>query len=192
MENIQQCAEQVIRDGIPGDFIETGVWRGGACIFMRGILKAYADTSRKVWVADSFQGLPPPDTSRYPADAGDKLFTMGGLAVGVDQVKHNFERYGLLDDQVRFLTGWFKDSLPTAPIEQVAVARLDGDLYESTMDALTALWPKVSVGGFVIVDDYGAIEACKQATDEFRAAESIADELVQIDWTGYYWRRSGT
>src|SRR5581483_12028400 len=118
MDNIQHCIETVIRDEVPGDLIETGVWRGGATIFMRGVLKAYGDASRKVWVADSFQGLPAPDPSRYPADAGDTWYTRGGLAVGVEQVKHNFERYGLLDDRVEFLVGWFKDTLPTAPIEQ--------------------------------------------------------------------------
>ncbi len=71
MDNIQDCIETVIRDDVPGDLIETGVWRGGATIFMRGVLKAYEDTTRTVWVADSFEGLPPPDPARYPADAGD-------------------------------------------------------------------------------------------------------------------------
>ena len=146
MDNIQSCVEAVIADDVPGDLIETGVWRGGATIFMRGVLKAYGDTTRTVWVADSFQGLPPPDPARFPADAGDTLHTMGGLAVGVDQVKHNFERYGLLDDQVKFLVGWFKDTLPTAPIETIAVMRLDGDMYESTWQAIEALVPEALAG----------------------------------------------
>jgi O-methyltransferase len=191
LQNLRSCVESVLRDGVPGDLVETGVWRGGASIFLRGLLAAHGVTDRVVWVADSFEGLPKPDAERYPADQGDDHWTRPELAVSLEQVQANFARYGLLDEQVRFLKGWFKDTLPTAPIEQVAVARLDGDLYESTTDALDALWPKVSAGGYVIIDDYGAIEACKAATDDFRAAHAITDELVQIDWTGHYWRRSG-
>ncbi|HVU93503.1 MAG TPA: TylF/MycF family methyltransferase [Jatrophihabitans sp.] len=192
MANIQHCVETVIRDEVPGDLIETGVWRGGATIFMRGILKAYDDTSRRVWVADSFQGLPPPDPKRYPADTGDTLHTMTGLAVGVDQVKHNFERYGLLDDQVRFLVGWFKDTLPTAPIEQLAVMRLDGDMYESTVSAIEPLYPKLAPGGFCIVDDYGShASQAGRAVDEYREKHGITDEIIDIDGFGAYWRKSG-
>lgn len=190
MDNLQQCATTVIKEGVPGDFIETGVWRGGGTIFMRGILEALGDTGRRVWVADSFQGLPKPDAERYPADKGDETWRAPQLAVSVDQVKANFARYGLLDERVQFLVGWFKDTLPTAPIAKLAVMRLDGDLYESTMDAFTALYPKLSVGGYVIVDDYHAYPACKEATHDYRAANGISDEIVPIDTTGVYWRRT--
>jgi O-methyltransferase len=190
MDNIQNCIETVLRDDVPGDLIETGVWRGGATIFMRGVLKAHGDTTRKVWVADSFEGLPPPDPARYPADAGDSFHEKEGLAVGVDQVRHNFERYGLLDDQVRFLVGWFKDTLPTAPIEQLAVLRLDGDMYESTWQAIEALYPKLSPGGFCIVDDYGdLVNQCQRAIHDYRDAHGIAEEIIDVDGFGAYWRR---
>ena len=190
MENIQHCIETVIRDDVPGDLIETGVWRGGATIFMRGVLKAYGDTGRTVWCADSFQGLPPPDAARYPADEGDTFYKVDGLAVGVDQVKHNFERYGLLDDRVKFLVGWFKDTLPTAPVEQLSVMRLDGDLYESTWQAIEALYPKLSPGGFCIVDDYGDLVAqCQRAIHDYRDAHGITEEIVDIDGFGAYWRK---
>ncbi len=163
---------------MPGDFIETGVWRGGASIFMRAVLKAYRDTTRTVWVADSFQGLPKPDAKRYPADAGDRHWSYSELAVPLEVVKANFARYGLLDDQVRFLVGWFRDTLPPglARSGRFAVLRLDGDLYESTMDALTNLYPKLSVGGFAIIDDYGAVPACKAAVEDFRAQQGITEE----------------
>ena len=191
MDNIQTCIETVLREDVPGDLIEAGVWRGGACIFMRGVLKAYGDTTRKVWVSDSFEGLPPPDASRYPADAGDKLHTQTGLAVGVQQVRHNFERYGLLDDQVKFLVGWFKDTLPTAPIEKLAVARLDGDMYESTIQAIEALYPKLSPGGFLIIDDYGSHPTqCARAIHEYRDAHGITEEIIDVDGYGAYWRKS--
>jgi O-methyltransferase len=190
MDNIRHCIETVIRDDVPGDLIETGVWRGGATIFMRGVLKAYGDSERTVWCADSFQGLPAPDPDRYPADAGDTFHEKGGLAVGVEQVKHNFERYGLLDDQVKFLVGWFKDTLPTAPIDQLAVMRLDGDLYESTWQAIEALYPKLALGGFCIVDDYGDLVAqCQRAIHDYRDAHGITEEIVDIDGFGAYWRK---
>jgi O-methyltransferase len=189
LDNLESCVTHVIRDRVPGDLIETGVWRGGAAILMRAVLEAYGDTERQVWVADSFAGLPRPDADRYPADAGDSLWTHPELAVSLDEVKRNFAKYGLLGDRIRFLAGWFRDTLPTAPIERLAVLRLDGDLYESTMVGLTALYPKVSPGGFVIVDDY-ALETCRAAVDDYRAEHGIVDDIHVVDWTGVYWRKS--
>ena len=189
LDNLEFCIEQVITNGVPGDFIETGVWRGGATIFMRAVLKAYGVTDRCVWVADSFEGLPPPDARKYPPDAGDRLHEATALAVSLEQVKANFDRYGLLDDQVRFLKGWFCDTLAAAPIERLAVLRLDGDMYQSSMDALVNLYPKVSQGGYVIVDDYGAIPACRQAVNDYRAANGITEEIRDIDWTGIFWQK---
>jgi O-methyltransferase len=190
LENIQFCVTEVLRNRIPGDLVEAGVWRGGATIFMRGVLMAYGDLERRVWVADSFQGLPKPDAA-YQADAGDKLWTnKSTLGVSIEDVRANFSKYGLLDQQVRFLPGWFRDTLPTAPIERLAVLRLDGDLYESTIIALDALYPKLSVGGYVIVDDYGAMESCRQAVEDFRARQVIRERLERIDWSGVFWRRA--
>jgi O-methyltransferase len=192
MENLQFCVEDVIQRGIPGDLIETGVWRGGACIFMRGILKAHQVTDRVVWVADSFAGLPTPDEEKYEADRRDTHHKLEVLAVSLEQVKSNFEQYDLLDGQVRFLKGWFKDTLPIAPIPRLAVARLDGDMYESTMDALTALYPKVSVGGYVIIDDFGVVPGCKKAVEDYRQKLGITDLIQEVDWTGAYWQRTAS
>ena len=105
-------------------------------------------------------------------------------------MKENFRRYGLLDDRVRFLQGWFKDTLPTVRDRRWAVIRLDGDMYESTMDALINLYDNLSPGGFAIIDDYGCIPACKQAVEDFRVARGITDPIQTIDWTGVYWRKS--
>ncbi len=190
LDNLQFCLTDVLRQDVPGDVIETGVWRGGATILMRAVLKAYGDVGRVVWVADSFQGLPKPDVASFPADAGDEHWTQDALAVSVDEVRANFATYQLLDDRVHFLAGWFRDTLPTAPIERLSLIRLDGDMYESTMVALRALYPKLSVGGYVIVDDYGAIPACRLAVEDFRAENGIVDPIEWIDWTGVYWRRS--
>jgi hypothetical protein len=190
LDNLQYCVEDVLARGVPGDLIETGVWRGGSTIFMRAILKVHGVTDRRVWVADSFAGLPPPDEARYPADRGDQFYLSPELAISLEQVQANFERYNLLDEQVRFLKGWFSDTLPRAPIDALAVARLDGDMYGSTMDALTHLYPKLSRGGYLIVDDYGALPACRQAVHDYRDAHGITEEIVTVDWTGAYWQRS--
>lgn len=111
---------------------------------MRATLAAYGDQTRTVWLADSFEGVPPPDAAKYKADKGDRLHRYAALAVPEEEVRANFQRYDLLDGQVRFIPGWFKDTLHKAPIEQIAVLRLDGDLYESTIQALDALYPRLS------------------------------------------------
>ena len=189
LDNLQMCIEKIIADRVPGDLIETGVWKGGSTIFMRGVLMAHGENSRRVWVADSFQGLPPPKSDVYPDDEGDIHFTIDSLKISLEQVKENFAAYGLLDDQVVFLKGWFSDTLPSAPIDQLSVLRLDGDMYESTMVALENLYPKLAVGGFVIVDDY-CITSCKKAVADYRKQKGIKDVIWDIDGTGVYWRRS--
>jgi O-methyltransferase len=190
LNNLQFCMERVIADEIPGDVIECGVWRGGAAIFMRAVLAARGDNSRRVWVADSFQGLPKPDP-KHPADRGDEHWTKDALAVSHEEVKRNFSRYNLLDQQVRFLPGWFNETLPTAPIERLSVLRADGDMYGSTTDILTSLYPKLSVGGFAIIDDYGAVPACRAAVEDYRAEHGISEPIERIDWTGVFWQRAG-
>jgi len=187
--NIQECVKTILADKVPGDLIETGVWRGGAVIFMRALLKAYAVSDRNVWVADSFCGLPEPDLARYPADKNDICHQREFTAVSLDEVKGNFALYNLLDEKVQFLQGWFKDTLASAPIDQLALLRLDGDMYQSTMEGLINLYPKLSKGGFVIVDDYAA-EPCRQAVEDFRKREKINDTIIPIDNWAIYWRRS--
>lgn len=187
LDNLQFCVESVLNQTVPGDLLEAGVWRGGSCIFMRAILKLRGVTDRNVWVADSFQGLPVPS---HDADRDYDLSGFTALAVSQADVAAAFQRFGLLDNQVKFLKGWFKDSLPTAPVSQLAVLRMDGDLYESTMDILSALYHKVSAGGFVIVDDYHALPPCKQAVHDFRESAGIKDPIQEIDGTGVFWKKS--
>ena len=188
MDNIQECSQNIFDDDVPGDFVETGVWRGGAVIFMRALLRVYGQENRLVWVADSFRGLPPPQLDQ---DAGYDFSKNLSLAIDLDTVKENFRRYNFLDDKVKFLEGWFEDTLPNAPIEKVALLRLDADLYKSTMNAMEALYDKVSVGEYVIIDDYGDLEPCRQAIDEFRDRRGITDPMIPVDCTGVYWRKGG-
>lgn len=187
LDHLQFCAETAITEGIAGDFMEAGVWRGGACVLLAGILAAY-DDDRNVWVADSFRGLP------VPSDAEDQGWDMSArvlpvLAVGEDEVRDLFARYELLSERIRFVSGWFRDSLPAFPAQPLALLRIDADLHESTRDVLVHMYSRVSPGGFVIIDDYGILEPCRRAVDEFRAEHGIQDELIAIDAHGVYWRR---
>ena len=189
LDNVRRLAQAALDQNIPGDFIETGVWRGGCCILMRGILAVNAVRDRKVYVADSFAGVPPPRPDVYPADRDLRLDLSTELAVSLADVKENFRRYGLLDDQVVFVEGLFSKTLPALDAKPFALVRLDGDLYESTHIALQCLYPKLSPGGFLIVDDYGVIDACRQAVDDYRAEHNIDAPINWIDRTGIWWRR---
>lgn len=189
LQNVRELTQRVVDLAIPGDFIETGVWRGGCCILMRGVLAANAVDDRKVYVADSFEGLPAPNPELFPQDAGDILHTIRELAVSVAEVKANFDRYGLLDDQVVFVKGFFSNTLPALKAGPFALIRLDGDMYESTYIALESLYPKLSPGGFVIIDDYGAIEQCRKAVTDYRSKYNIDAALREVDWTAIYWQK---
>jgi hypothetical protein len=190
LNSLEKCCLSVIEDGVPGDFVETGTWRGGCGILMRAVLESCSDSQRSVWLFDSFEGLPKPDAAAFPADSDDQFWTFSSyLGVSVDQVKANFRQYELLDDRVRFVKGWFRDTIPSSNMGPISVLRLDGDLYESTIQALDALYPRLSPGGFCIVDDYQAVYACEQAVTDYRAKHGISAEIVDIDGTGVLWRK---
>jgi hypothetical protein len=185
LTNVRDLAQRCIDDNVPGDFIETGVWRGGCCILMRGVIADNND-GRTVYVADSFAGLPRP-TMRE--DEGDELYKYPELAVSEETVRKNFDKYGLLDQQVVFLKGFFQETLPQLGNVKFSLIRLDGDMYESTIVALDHLFPRLSIGGFVIVDDYGALAPCRQAVTEYRATHNIDSPIHAIDHTGIWWRK---
>ena len=184
MDNFRWCIETVIRENIPGDIVECGVWRGGASIYAAGVLVANQST-RKLYVCDSFQGLPKPklaDDRKSPCKFWKES---DALAVSKEQVWSNFCRFHLGVDNVELVQGWFNQTLKTLPCKQIAVLRADGDMYESTRDIL-AIADRVQAGGFVIIDDYGAVPECKNAVDEYLAKNP--QRIVTIDYSGIYWR----
>lgn len=208
LNNLQSLAKNILEEGIEGDFLEAGVWRGGATIFMRGLLKAYAVKDKLVWVADSFCGFPPSDkissrsytspefrTVANGIEAGNPEWkaALETLRTGTtrEDVEMNFERYGLLDDQVRFLPGFFSDTLPSAPVEKLAILRADGDLYDSTYQILDNLYPRVSPGGYVIIDDYHTLIECRRAVHDYLAAARRNVQLENIDADAVYWQKQG-
>jgi hypothetical protein len=189
LDNIQRCIESILQEGIAGDFLEAGVWKGGAAMFMKAMLLEAGINDRTVWLADSFQGLPPPNAD-YPADAEDVHYQHEALAISLQDVQENFRKLDLLDENVRFVQGWFHETLPHCPVRQLALLRLDGDMYESTIVTLEALYDCVSPDGYVIVDDYGYLESCRQAVHDFLQARSLQPRIEKIDWTGVFWRKS--
>jgi hypothetical protein len=190
LDDLQECVESVVRDGVAGDVIEAGTWRGGASMLMRATLDSLGESERTVWVADSFQGFPAVEhdlDSGYDLDAD--LAGCDFLAVPVDEVKASFARFGLADG-VRFVPGFFQDTLPLLPPRRWAIARLDGDSYEATRLSLEVLYPSLAAGGYLIVDDYLALGPCRKAVDDFRAENGITEPIERIDWSAARWRRA--
>jgi O-methyltransferase len=194
LKNLEECIRTVERDGVAGDIAETGVWRGGAMIYAAAVLETlgWKWRPRMVWCFDSFEGLPRPDVAGFPADEGDPHHSFEWLRVPLETVQANFCRYEIDLAAVRFVKGWFRDTLPrwieNHPTIRLAVLRLDGDMYESTMVALEQLYPRLSAGGFLIVDDWSLSRACAAALD-YRARHYITDPIVPIDPYSVFWRK---
>tara|TARA_B100001971_G_C18268000_1_gene596010 strand:+ start:9754 stop:10584 length:831 start_codon:yes stop_codon:yes gene_type:complete len=187
---LRDALDTINREDIKGDLIETGVWRGGLPIIMRAYLHDIKDTQRKVYIADSFAGLP-----QDVADVKDKaanllLEPLNGLSTSRTLVEEALNYFGLNDEQVVFLEGWFKDTLPTMPKTPLALIRLDGDYYESTMDAISNLYPRLSSGGYCIVDDYNLPLGCKKAINEYREEFEITEPIIKINKQAVYWRKA--
>lgn len=190
LNNIRLLIEDTVRNNIPGDVLEAGVWRGGAMVYARGILNSL-NSDKKVVCCDSFEGLPPPDPSKYPLDEGATYHTYECLAVGLEEVRNNFLRFHVYDsEKVKFVKGFFADSLKgPLPFTELSVLRLDGDMYSSTIETLDSLYDKVSSGGYIIIDDY-ALPGCHHATNDFLHKRNIDKAKLQVvDWSGRYFRK---
>lgn len=187
LEQIEKALEKCEEEGIPGDFIECGVWRGGVCMFAAAFYKTHG-INRKVYVADSFQGVPAPED---PKDIGMQLHLQDHLKVSREQVEANFDKYGLLSDNIVFVEGWFKDTIPHLE-NNWSICRLDGDLYQSTKVCLDRLYPQLNEGGYMVIDDYGCIDRARLAVTDFVEENRLNVDLQKIDWTGVFWRKTAT
>jgi O-methyltransferase len=185
LSQLQQAIMDLSDRRVRGDIVETGVWRGGASILLTEVLNVMGDPSRKVFVADSFEGLPPPDP-RYPVDDGDPHHQIDYLRVSRAEVEANFRKFRVDMRRVHFIEGWFSETLHRIPSQEIALLRLDGDMYSSTMQALEALYDRVVPGGYVVVDDYNLIGA-HQAVHDFLNLRRESVEFVDIDGAGVYW-----
>jgi len=185
LDNIEVLVKYIKEKNIPGEFVETGVWRGGAVILMAALNKELV-LNKKIYAFDSFEGLP--KESKYQEDkivnGSDPRFD---YAVSLEEVKANFSKYDLLDDNVIFVKGFFEETIPKVTIDQVSLLRLDGDMYTSTICVLEHLYDKVPVGGVIIIDDYGwELAGCRAAVDTFRQARNIVSKMQQ-SYEGCVW-----
>jgi hypothetical protein len=194
LDNIEKLMLDCIREKVKGDFIEAGIWKGGAIALMAGILHVTKTNDRRVIGVDSFEGIPPAKPELYPADAAhvgcDKIEILANNSI--DEVTGYLKRLGLLDkNNIRLIKGWFCDVLPDLVKEKpsFAVVRLDGDTYESTIQCLENLEPYTSTGGYIIIDDYFSWSGCRQAVDDYRLKNHITSPLVAVDWTCAYWKK---
>ncbi len=187
LDDLQACVESVVADGIEGDVIEAGAWRGGASILARATLDSLGADDRMVWVADSFRGLPEPDPG-FPQDRHLDLSRVDFLAVSAEEVRAHFARFGC-DHGVELVEGLFAQTLPELRDRRWSIVRLDGDTYEATWVGLESLYPGLSVGGYLIIDDFGLIPECRAAVHDYRREQGITEPLEEIDWNGVRWRR---
>ncbi|CAH1777233.1 unnamed protein product [Owenia fusiformis] len=187
LRNIQELLENVISNDIPGDFLEAGVWRGGGSIFAKAVINSYNQShDRKVWLCDSFQGLPKSTNKKD----NDYFSSLKWIKISEDIVKQNFRRFSLLDDTVHFVKGWFVYSLPCIrnKIKHISVLRMDGDMYESLTDTFYNLYDLVPIGGYIIIDDWNIPEARKAVT-EFRRMHQIESKLTVFRYNiSAYWK----
>ena len=190
LEHLQECILELHRDNIAGDLMECGVYKGGASIYMRGVLAALGDEQRKVWLADSFQGLPEPNRDDDLKDAVvySYLRDAGSFQVNLDSVQQSFAALDLLDDQVKFVPGWFHESLVGFD-QPLALLRCDADWYESTVDVLKHLYHLVAPGGYIVIDDYAPTFGAYRAVNEFREEQKITSPLVKVHEAVHVWRK---
>jgi O-methyltransferase/demethyldecarbamoylnovobiocin O-methyltransferase/8-demethyl-8-(2,3-dimethoxy-alpha-L-rhamnosyl)tetracenomycin-C 4'-O-methyltransferase len=178
-----------ISDGIKGDFVECGVAMGSQIGAFQCALRDSNITDRLIWGFDSFEGIPMAgefDTEQAGigeiqhdkfAPLNERLISSGITSHSLESVLQNFTNWSLSHDNLRLIKGWFQYTLePTVKImNEIAVLRLDGDLHESTLICLQYLFPKVSKGGVVIIDDWGSLEGCRVAVKQY--FESIGQKL---------------
>ncbi len=187
LDDLQACVEAVVADGVAGDLIEAGVWRGGASILVRATLDSLGATDRDLWLADSFAGFTQSGRGELSQTPEDQWLDY--IAVSAGRVRENFRRLGYTEG-LRFVRGFFTDTMPGLAGRRWALIRLDGDTYDATRDCLKTLYPGLAPGGYAVIDDYGAVEDCRRAVDEYRERNGITEELETIDWTAVRWRRS--
>lgn len=190
LDSLQECVEAIVADGVEGDLIEAGSWRGGASILIRATLHTLAADDRTVWLADSFQGFPVPEAGAAHEDREIEadMSPLGYLAPSLEEVKAYFARFGL-EQGVSFVPGFFEETIDSLRGHRWSLVRLDADTYKATKLTLEALYGGLAIGGYLISDDYAFLPACRRAIDEFRVEHAIAEPMEQIDYNGVRWRK---
>jgi O-methyltransferase len=192
--NLEEVIQYIAGKKINGAFVECGTFTGGASAFaLRSILRNEKQ-SRPYWGFDSFEGLPEP-SSGDPSDAtllgiygkdiakSGKLVGSGICVADYDDCLQYLRGTGYPDNQIHLMKGWFQNTLNENrhKIGQIAVLRMDGDIYESTKVILEELFDNVVSGGVVIIDDYGGFAGCRNAVDKFLQSHGISPFLHYVD-----------
>lgn len=182
LQNIKTLIEAIVAKNVPGDFAELGVWRGGSCIFAKAVFDTLGQHDRVVYVFDAFESL--------PGYGSASSF----IKTSEETVRHNFQKYGVLDDNVAFIRGLFKDTLPNFrtyhPRTSIAILRLDGNFYDSHQDALYYLYELVPIGGCVIFDDIMSHAAVQQCWADFQKDHGFTEKLVPVDRHAAYFMKT--
>ncbi|WP_051341134.1 TylF/MycF/NovP-related O-methyltransferase [Azospirillum halopraeferens] len=193
MYALYKAVHYVVDAGIPGDFVECGVWRGGSVMVIAMALLQRGVTDRVIHLFDTFEGMPAPsdrDVSILNEPAAHLLATQDPqdpasvwCVADLNQVKRNVFATGYPEARFRFVPGRVEDTIPAAAPHDVALLRLDTDWYESTRHELEQLYPRLAPGGVLIIDDYGHWRGSRQAVDEYFSARPPI-LLNRIDYTG--------
>jgi hypothetical protein len=192
IDALRRAIEHVHVNGIEGDIVECGVWRGGSIIAAALTLQRLGVT-RRLWLYDTFSGMTAPseeDVDIKGRAAGELLATEdpdtsdNWAKSSVNDVQQGLAEIGYPDDMTEFIVGAVELTIPKRAPDAIAVLRLDTDWYRSTYHELTHLWPRVVAGGIIIVDDYGHWAGAKKAVDQFFSERGLHPFLHRIDYTG--------
>jgi O-methyltransferase len=187
---LYQSIEYIVRNRIPGDIVECGVWSGGSILLAALALQHFGDTSRQIWLYDTFAGNPRPEPIDARWDGVPALPTwehhhrtggrwcFGGTR---DHVRSVVTSSGYPEDRFVFVEGLVENTLPAQRPETISLLRLDTDLYRSTYHELVHLYPSLTVGGILMIDDYGAFQGAKLATDRYIQENQLPLFLSRID-----------
>ena len=193
--SLSRAVEYVVKQGIGGDIVDCGVWRGGSMLLAARKLVRLGDTSRELYLFDTFEGMSEPgkeDVSATDQKTAQELLAASDKTAGanvwcyasLEDVKNNMSRSNYPAEKIHFVQGKVEDTLPEPSIEKIALLRLDTDWYESTRVELETLYDKLVPGGILIIDDYGHWSGARQAVDEFIARRNLPLFLQRIDYTG--------
>lgn len=189
--DLRQTVRHLVDAGVPGAFVECGVWKGGSMLAAALTLLDRGAADRDLWLYDTYELMPPPtdrDRDVWGQQVSDfyEDFLANPFYANVPEtaVEALLVGAGYPREHLRIVKGMVEDTVPAQAPEQIALLRLDTDFYESTRHELAHLLPRVVVGGVVIVDDYGHFMGSKDATDECLAAAGVPTLLHRIDWTG--------
>jgi O-methyltransferase len=187
-----RAVKYLVDNGIEGDFVECGVWRGGSMMAVAYALRNLGITDRKLFLFDTFSGMTAPsgEDARYDGESASNLLARATREepiwayASLEDATANLASTEYPRENIRFVQGKVEETIPREAPSRICLLRLDTDWYESTRHELTHLYPRLERNGILIIDDYGHWRGAKQATDEFFNQSRPAPFLHRVDYTG--------